>query len=174
MVCQSSEVGRSAGRGGQGGERAAVEIERAGRGERFLYGDSRQVVPERDPALCGRQHPGGEAVVHPLHRLRRERLEEPEVSLRRHHCHSLDQCASLRIEPGGAGEHSVPHSGRDLLGTGGQHLGHEERVAPGTAVQVRGIDSAWIRQARHGGRRQRLHLQPMHNRAGGQLAEHNT
>ncbi len=69
-----------------------------------------------------------------------ERLEQPELDARRHYRHRVEHLARLPVETGRPGEHGVAHRRRKLGAGARERLRDEERVSPGAAKELLGVD----------------------------------
>ena len=59
--------------------------------QRLLDRQPRELVAELDSAPPGGKHPRGEALLQPITRLRRERLEQPQLHLARDNGERIEQ-----------------------------------------------------------------------------------
>ena len=75
------------------------------------------------------------------------------------------------VETGCAGQHGVPHGGRQIRSVMVEHLAHEERVAAGDPVQPGRIDVALTHQCADGLQAQRRHDQRLRVRGARNVTE---
>ncbi len=129
----------------------------------------RELVPERDPARCVDEDPGLGALVEAGELAVEHRLEEPQLRLGRHDRDRVQEVARPVGEPRHPGEHGLADGVRDRT-AGGEHLGHEERVAARLPVQLGPVRTLRGGEHRHGVDGERLDRQPETAR-GGEVAE---
>ena len=86
---------------------------RVGR-QRFLDGEAGELVAECHATGLGREHPGRQAFLEAVGGVTRERVEEPELGLRRRDRDCLEQRPRRGAHTRHAGEHRVADRGRDL------------------------------------------------------------
>ena len=139
---------------------------------RFLDREARELVAEGHRAVLLRQHTGAEAFAQRGERLRAHRFQQPELRLWWRDCDHVEQRACLGRQTGGAGEHRIPHGGRDLLCAGRrQDFGDEERVAGRFAKEVLTVDAGGAGHRRDRREGQRMQLDPNDRVIVGQLSQ---
>ena len=126
-------------RGGQRGQRSAMEPPALERRERLLDGHARDLVAERDRVAVGAQHPGRQAGVEGIW-LVGQRFEQPQLGPLRHDRDRVEQRPRRGVQPGAAGEDGVADGRREVGAAGRERLGDEEGVAAGAAVQLGVVD----------------------------------
>ena len=104
--------------------------------------------------------------------LSRDSVEEPELGLRRRDRDRLEQRPRRGADARHAGEHRVTDRGRGLALSGSQHLGDEEGVAGGRAVELVRVEPVRLGELRDGHRRERRECQAADLLAAAQLSEH--
>jgi hypothetical protein len=171
VVCEPGEVACAVRRFSEGRERSAVELGSPGRSERLLDGYSGELVAEGDAALTGHEHARHETFVQMLEALLAERLQEPELGLRRYDGDGLEQSGGRRGETGCAGEHRVADRGRDPVSLRREGLRDEERVSGSLAIEILDVDVVGLRERRHGDGRKRLEPEAEDSLPGGELAD---
>ena len=135
VMRQPRQIGRFAGRSRQRGERPAVQRQPLIGRQRLLDRQPREFVAVAHSVPPGGKHPRGEALIQAIPGLGRERLEQPQLHLARDNGERLQPASCRTAEPRDPGHHRIAHRRRDLLTAGGEHLGDEERIAPGHPVQ---------------------------------------
>ena len=123
---------------------------------RVLDRDTRELVPKANIGLARVEHPRTHALLEHVKQLGSHGLQQPEVGSPRNHGGRLEQPECRTGEPPRASEHRITHRRRNAFPAGGQHLGHEERVAAGDAVEIGRVRVGRRRQRsdgfqRHGG-----------------------
>ncbi len=149
-----------------------MEVEQPVGSDRCLHRDACELVPERHRARPRDQHSRRHAILQARERVRGQRLEQPQLRLRRHDRNGLEERPSIGVEPRGAREHGVPDGRRDVLRPRRQHLADEERVTGGPCVEVGRVHRARLRELRDGRPRQPGDAQPVDPGCGGQLPQH--
>ena len=96
---------------------------------------------EADGPIRLEQHPGVHAVREAQELRRRDDLEQQELGLRGLAGNDVEQAPRGRGEPGGAREDGVAHGRGDFVPCR-EHLGDEERVAAGAAMQLVSVEVA--------------------------------
>ena len=151
--------------------RAAMERHPAMGRQRLLDGQARQLVAERDAVGLRGDHARGQALLQMVELVGRERLQEPDLGLRRRDRDRLEQAARGLGQARDPRQDRVAHRGRDHARPRREHLGHVEGVAVRPAVQVRGVDPVRLGELADGRRRQRRDRDPRHRPRGRQLAQ---
>ena len=172
VVREPGQIGSASRWVDERGERPAMQIDPSVERDRFLDGETPELVPERDGRRLGHEHARHQALLERLNRFCGERLQQPELGPRRHGCHRLKQPPRPSTEARGTGEDRVPHRVRNLIGARGERLDDEERIAGGLAIQLARIDAVRLGQLRDRRRRERSELQPSNRPARCQLAQH--
>ena len=118
------------------------------------------------------EHPRAQADLQSLELRPLERLEEPQLGLRRCDRGGLQQAHRRRRHTRGASEHRVAdRRGNRRSATGRQHFGDEERIAGGLVEQVGFVDAVRRGQRRDGVGGQRVHAQPADRVIRGELTQ---
>jgi hypothetical protein len=125
--------------------------------QRLLDREPGKLVPETNVVLAGNQHPRGEAFVEAAGAVPDERVEQPQGRPRRRDGDCVERGSSGPGQSRGAREHCVLDRRRNRVVARREHLGDEERVSAGQAVELRRVDSCRLRQLGHGLGRKRLH-----------------
>ena len=155
--------GAPVGRRGQRAQRQGVERAASGRGDRVqdrLRGPARGGRRSRSPwrgACRGATHSSVAAAASAT-----RACEQPGLHLGADERGGVERGAAGRRQARGAGQHGVAHSGRDAGLAAGQHLGDEERVAAGLAMQRGGVERAAGGERRHRGGRERQQRDAAH------------
>ena len=136
-----------------------MQVEPAGRRDRLLDGEAGELVPERHARRLGVSMPEARHSSS-RRRLAGERLEQPELGVRRDDRDRLEQRLRGGAEARGAGEHRFPDRVRDRSRSRGERLDDEERVAGGLAVELVGVDAVRLGELRDRRRRERGEPQP--------------
>jgi hypothetical protein len=136
MVGQPGHIGIPRRRVGQRRKGGGVERRGPVRCECLRHGEPGKLMAEGHPAGLGREHSGAQAFVQAVGHGPRQRLQQPRLDPLGADGHRLEQLGRRRAQTSDAGEHRVTHSGRDPPAAGGEHLGDEERIAVGDAVEL--------------------------------------
>ena len=141
MVREPRQVETLLGDGGEGLECSPVQREASGGRKRLLDGAACELVAERNGSGRGHEHSRGQAFVDTVRGVRRERVEELELGVRRDHRDRLQDGAGVRAEVGGVCEDRVPHAVGNPVSARGEYLGDEEGVSGRRFVEPVGIDA---------------------------------
>jgi hypothetical protein len=150
MMREPRQVARSARRVAQRLERGPVQAGTPVRVDRLLHCDPRQLVPERHGRSVGAQHARREAVVERIERVAGDRLEQPELCALGHDRHGVQDVACPGPEPRCSREHGVTDRRGQLAAAAGKRLRHEERIAAGLGMKIRGVDAVRACEQRDG------------------------
>ena len=104
-------------------------------------GDPGQLVPERQLATGQQQDPALDRLVDGVQAVAEDGAEQGDLGPGPGQRHDVQGVPGGLRQPGRTGEDGVAHRRRDRRRAGGEHLGDEERVAPGPAVQVVRVDA---------------------------------
>ena len=171
MVSQPGEIRSPGGRVGERRQRPTVKLACPVRRDRSLDRKPRQFVPELDAGRAGPEHSRRQAFLEPIERSD-ERLEEPELRVRRGERGRLEHDVRGRRKPRPPRKHRVPHRPRDAVHAARERLDHEERVSGGHSVELAGVDGVGCGELCDsvGGERHEIHM--AHRVIGRELAEH--
>ena len=139
--------------------------------ERLLDRETGELVAEGDAVRVRGHDARRQALVQAVQLGRRERLEQPDLGVRRGDRDRLEQLARGRRKSRQTSEDRVAHGVRDLARARREHLGDVERVAVGLAMKLGGVDLVGTGQLADGPLGERRDREPRDPR-GGQLAEH--
>jgi hypothetical protein len=165
---EAREIGCSVGIG-KGGERTAMDRERAVGRDRFLNGEPRELVAKHDSGgstgACRRptilQIVGG--------------ATQGASSSQSSACGGTSATASSkpssRSQSRPTGKHSFANRRRDAITAAGEHLDHEKRIPTCRPVELAGVDPVWPRELTDSISGERRELQPRHRALRGELAE---
>jgi hypothetical protein len=170
VVREPREVARAPRRGGQRGKRRAVQVHAAVGRQRLLDRGARDLVAERHHIALGAQHARGDAGLEPAEVVARQRLEQPQLGALRHDRDRFEHAARA-AEARRPGQHGIADGVGNLGAAGREHLGDEERVARGTAVQLGGVDAVKRGERRDRPGRQPRDREAVDRAARGQLAD---
>ena len=93
-------------------------------------------MPKRHACLRGHDHPCADALLQAPKVTACDRLEHADLRGGWRHGQCLQYSHRVVAQLGRAGQHGVAHRRRDLMGSGCEDLGDEERVAAGRAVEL--------------------------------------
>ena len=125
---------------GQRGQRRAMQADTPVGRELILDRRARDLMPERDRVAVRSQHSRRQARLELRQLVERDPLEQPDLRPRPRDRHGLEQPPRGHGQARRAGEHGVADAAGRADAAAREHLGHEERVAPGPSVQSRGIN----------------------------------
>ena len=124
-------------------------------------GDAGQLVPERQLATGQQQDPALDRLVDGVQTVTEDGAEQGDLGPGPGQRHDVQGVPCGLRQPGRTGEDGVAHRRRDRSRAGGEHLGDEERVAPGPAVQVVRVDAGPVaRQLADRRGRERAQVEP--------------
>ena len=171
MVSEPGEVESAARWVGERGQRSPVQVDLSVEHNRLLDGETGKLVSEHDTVRLGREHARCQALVQTADLVSDERLQQPEVGLRRDDRNRLEHRPRRGTEARGAREHGVPDRVGDLLASGGERLGDEKRVPGRLSVELFGIDTTRLGELRDRRGGERLDRKPADRFAGHELPE---
>ena len=125
-------------RGARGGAAAAIVSRIAWRASSWRKASS---------SPWARQHPDRDALLGAAGRVVHQRGQQPGLDLGADDRGRVERGPAVGRQARGAGQHRVAHGGRDAGVAAGQHLGDEERVAAGLAVQRGAVERLAARRA---------------------------
>ena len=172
VVREPGQIERSARWVDERRECPAMQVDPCVRAKRFLNGETGELVPERHASWLGRKHAGGQALVETVDCLAGERLQEPELRLRRHDGDRLEDRPSGGAEACGACEHCFPDRLRNPVGSRGERFDDEERVAGRLAVELVRVNAVRLGELRDRPRREQDEFHPPDVLGRRQLSEH--
>lgn len=160
VVSQPGGVGAT---GLQGSEQSPVQVDPAPDRDLTDHGQPCQLVAEGQGAVDLSQQPAVEGLVDRGEPLRQQVHQESGLRPGSGEGDDLERELSGLVEPGNPCQHRVADGRGQQRRAGREHLGHEECVAPGDVVQLRGVLDRCLRvlagvqrdQGRDAGRRQR-------------------
>ena len=130
----------------------------------------RELVAELHVRRSGHQHPGGEALIEPGLEPSGEPLHQRQLDLTGDDRNRVKHGSGRLGQARRARQNGVTNGFGQQQVRSAERLGHEERIAAGSSVQIVAIDSERLRQLADRGLRQRCELQPAS--AAAELAEH--
>ena len=104
-------------------------------------GDPGQLVPERQLAAGQQQDPAFDRLVDGSQAVAEDGADQGDVGTGPGQRHDVQGVPGRLRQPGRTGQDGVAHRGRHRGRAGGEHLGDEERVASGPAVQVGRVEA---------------------------------
>ena len=150
----------------QGRDHRRVELLAADRRQALLDRAARELVAEGDAVGAHLEHAGALGLGERLEAASEQGDHEVQPYVGGHHRQLVERLAARGPEPADAGEHRLHHADRHHLAGRGEHLGHEERVAAGDAVDGGRVGAGPGREERHRVARQRPQRQAVERSAG--------
>jgi hypothetical protein len=140
----------------QGG---AMQGEPAVGRDRFLEGNPCELVPEGHDVSLLAAHSRGEDLLEMRQRVGRNRLEQPELGVRRNDRDGLEHPSRIGSKPGRPRQHRVVHARGNLPRIRVEQLGDVKRIAAGLPVDLVRVEAAWLGESVYRLERKRRKLQ---------------
>ena len=114
--------------------------------DRLFHGESGDLMTKPQPRAVADEQPGRHELIDDRRRTGRDRLQQPQLDPGADQRRDVKNGARLPAQAHDPGQHRIPSRGRNRTHAGPDHLGDEERVSGGEAVELARIEPASSRK----------------------------